>query len=206
MNAGEQKAYQDMWWSDPENQKLITDYRFEEGDVVVDVGGYLGDWTLAVSTAWQFRLTRAFVFEPIMHFHRRCAQNLAAWPNVKVLNIALGDRWRTIQFGIDMESSGQYCESAAKETVNIKPVEEVFRDLGITKVKLLSLNCEGAEYAILRNLIESQMIGSIENLQVQFHAAFPAAEQLREHLREEIALTHDERFRFDWVWEGWKLK
>jgi len=68
----------------------------------------------------------------------------------------------------------------------------------------MSINIEGGEYALLDHILESNLINKISYLQIQFHDISDTSEKHREEIRRKLELTHQEKFCFPFVWEGWQ--
>ena len=73
-------------------------------------------------------------------------------------------------------------------------------------IDLLKINIEGSEFLILSDILSKELISKINFLQVQFHTFFPNSKKLREQIREELRLTHEEEWNYPFVWESWKRK
>jgi hypothetical protein len=70
----------------------------------------------------------------------------------------------------------------------------------------MKINIEGAEFAVLSDLISSGLISKIENIQVQFHEFFQNSWKLRDQIRLELGKTHQESWNYPFVWESWARK
>jgi hypothetical protein len=70
------------------------------------------------------------------------------------------------------------------------PVTAIFES-GVDRVNLLKINVEGAEYDILDKLIETGYIKNVDNIQVQFHNFVPNAEDRRQKIQTELAISLD---------------
>ena len=70
----------------------------------------------------------------------------------------------------------------------------------------MKINVEGAEYPILKNLIETNSIIKIKNIQVQFHLFNDEENSDYELISKELSKTHKLTWRFPFVWENGELK
>jgi FkbM family methyltransferase len=107
---------------------------------------------------------------------------------------------------ISVQNNGQNAQNAQNAQIELEPLEKIMADWSISKIDLLQINIEGAEYDILENWMESGMIKKIQTIQIQFHN-FPQIENyverratIRNQLREN---GFRETYNFQWVWECW---
>jgi FkbM family methyltransferase len=129
-----------------------------------------------------------------------------------------GDKVQLHRIGLDGESkqSNLFLNGDAStifgedmshvETIDIVEFMRFVRNNDIKKIDLLKLNVEGAEYSILKNIIDNEYINSIDNIQIQFHSFVPDAENLRKGLHEELLKTHYLTYHYPWVWENWRKR
>ena len=75
-------------------------------------------------------------------------------------------------------------------------------------VDFLYVNCEGCEYDLLPDIINTRIIASVRRLHVQFHLQDSSAQSVHRRclIREALRKTHEPVFAFPFVWEGWVLK
>jgi hypothetical protein len=70
---------------------------------------------------------------------------------------------------------------------------------------LIKINVEGAEYPILKNLIDNGDITKIKNLQIQFHLFDGVENSEYDTIVNELSKTHKLSWRFPFVWENWEI-
>jgi len=70
----------------------------------------------------------------------------------------------------------------------------------------MKINIEGGEYELLDHLISSGVVKTIHNLQIQFHDFIPDAFAAMNNIRDRLNLTHYPTYKFDFIWDNWKLK
>jgi FkbM family methyltransferase len=171
--------------------------------LVVDVGGYRGDWTAKILHKYGPFVT---VFEPISENVEVLKLRFQNDYRVNVCPVALEDRHMLQEIWVDVDRSSFFVEegSAAqkRETVLVE-------DIGtypLGGADLISLNCEGSEYRILPRMIQANIVKLFKNIQVQFHYNIAGAMELRDRIRQELFKTHIEQYCFPFVWESWKRK
>lgn len=158
-----------------------------------DVGAYRGAWSLDM-------VTRGFqvqAFEPV----EPC--------------IACGDGIVWNRFGLmdkdcELEVSLAGDRSSTFTATDLPKVKAPFRDvstvLGDTVVDVMKLNVEGAEFPILRRLIDTGQISQVRSMLIQFHGFMPNAYDLYMAIAKDLKSTHTMRWRDPWAWERWDLR
>jgi len=82
--------------------------------------------------------------------------------------VAVSDKKEKITLGISESEASIFFNESTFESDSIE-AKEIFELIGQESIDLMKINVEGAEYPILKNLIESDKITKIKNIQVQFH-------------------------------------
>ena len=182
-------------------EDLRLDYPLTSESLVIDAGGYKGDWA---SDIYRLYGCTIHVFEPVEQFYQRIVERFARNPNVIVHPVGLSDKECNADFGIQNDSTGQFAGSADRERVGLLDVAAVVEKLG--KISLFKINTEGAEFAIIERLLETGLIGQVDNIQVQFHPCAPDAQRRFDELQAALAKTHFLTFDSQWVWQSWKKK
>jgi len=127
--------------------------------VIVDVGSNIGASIL--SFHHQFPSARIFGFEPHPETFRILQSNVGGLPLVLVFNYALGSKDAAVSVpfeGLDFSGFAVRIESEKSkpqigETLcEMKHAGTVLSELGVTKVDLLKIDCEGAESDIFAAL------------------------------------------------------
>jgi FkbM family methyltransferase len=173
----------------------VVDYQLAPDDVVLDVGGYLGDWTAALNHPGP-----TFIFEPVPEFASILRKRFDTHSNITVMNTALSDRSGPAH--VVVSDDGSYMADMG-ETANKLDVVGFFRIFVRDTVALVSINIEGHEYTLVPRIIESGLINKIDRIQIQFHENVPNAYSQRDAIREKLVLTHVETYCHPFVWESW---
>lgn len=149
---------------------------------VIDIGAGLGDFSIAVASAYPG--TRVLAFEPFPESAALCRRNvrLNHADTVSVLEHAVGERGGTVKLDISARESVQHSTaresvqhstaSGAKEgkalSVATQPLAEVFAEHAIEWCDLLKLDCEGAEFEILLSL-DPAIFARIGAISLEYH-------------------------------------
>ncbi len=191
------------WRLDNGDRTFRLDYPLQPDDLVVDVGGYHGDWAADMVDRYGCRV---LVFEPIQAnaaiIRRRFQDN----PRVRVFDFGLSDSDREQEIALLDDASSLNLDSANVELIKVRDAVKFFAAEDVDAIDLIKINIEGEEYPLLEALIGSGMVNNITHLQIQFHDFVPDARQLRHRIREALAKTHSLAYDYPFVWESWSKK
>lgn len=149
------------------------------GDVVIDVGanhGFAACW-------FALRGARVFAFEPAPEVYRLLERNIAdngLADRVRAFPEAIADREGRAELLISPALGGgtstlhpELVEKNAlpvrgRAEVRVRSLPAVIRELGLDRIRLLKLDCEGSELAILRSLDRS-ILDFVDSLAIEYH-------------------------------------
>lgn len=154
--------------------------------LVIDCGGYLGKYTEEILKRFDCRV---ILFEPIPEYAEIC-RNKFKDKNVEIIAKAVGKDGE-VEISKEGESSSQF---GNKEKIKVPSVSLI---PFIRNVDILKLNCEGAEFEIIRDLDEHNFIKDIKEILVQFHRNVEDPENCRKILNK----TH--KLIYDFKWDLW---
>ncbi len=150
----------------------LDDLPFQPGDVVLDIGAHVG--VVSCYLAKRHPEIRVIAFEPVPENYQRLLRNLKAngVTNVEAVNQAVtGDGRRLPLKGNLATNSGGSSAFVATgpdlctvESVTLAQIAETFH---LERVRLLKLDCEGAEHEIVRSLADLPL--EIDDLVGEFH-------------------------------------
>lgn len=193
-----------QWFRDKGDETLRLEYPLDSNSLVVDVGGYQGDFADAISKRFDCHIV---IFEPVPEFYVHCVNRFAGNSKIKVINCGLGafDGDLPLEVADDASSFNRSLPTARVVMGKMRKADSALGELGINRIDLMKINIEGGEYDLLEALIASDWIRRIQYLQVQFHNFVPEAEARREAIRAALSRTHKEMWNYDFVWESWSL-
>lgn len=198
------------WYKDEGDSSLRVQYALNENSVVLDVGGYEGDWAAEISARYACSI---FIFEPVSIYISRLKNRFAANRKIHVLPYGLAATDQKVRFHIMDQSSGAFKEkekysikTEGVEEVSLKGYENACRESGINNVDLIKINIEGGEYELLEHIIKSGLIAQITDLQIQFHDFVENADQRMNSIKKELEKTHRLTYEYVYVWENWTKK
>ncbi len=193
------------WFLEQADGSLRLDYSLDKNSVVFDVGGYEGSWA---SDIYQKFESNIFIFEPVPDFANDIKTRFCNNKKVQVLAYGLSDKNEKLSISLGGDNSSFYINSKSK-VVSAEICEfsdELLTSLGVKQIDLMKINIEGGEYDLLEHMIKNNTIKLVKNIQIQFHNFVPNAIERRNKLRLQLALTHQETWCYEFVWENWKLK
>ena len=173
-------------------------------DVVIDAGGFEGDWAAAMLVKFGCRVE---LFEPIPAFAHACRTRFASNRRVEVHEAALGGSERIAHFAIDSVASSEFKEQGGgtveARVLDVADVVDRVR-AAHRDVACLKLNIEGGEYEVLERLAGCGALASCRSILVQFHAQPEGWEDRLHRARSELGIAHRCAWRFPMVWELWE--
>lgn len=151
------------------------------GPIVVDVGGYIGDF--ALFAARRLNASRVITCEPSPKNLKLLEANVGA--NNLGATIRIIDRAVTngdpIQLDVDVPDDEQCCISAfnagsAKAQIAGISLTQIIEFERLDHIDLLKLDCEGGEYEIIRTAPE-EVLDKVRNIVIEVHD-IPDCEQM----------------------------
>lgn len=192
-----------LWWADGGDPALRFNYDLDKSSVVLDLGGYDGQWAGDLFSRYGCRI---IVFEPVRAFAERIRQRFRENDRIEVLQYGLGASTRTETLRVDANASSIYGKSGDVEEIRIVDVRDWLGERKLERIHLAKLNIEGGEYELLERLIETHLIGIIENIQVQFHDITPDSRMRMQRIQTRLRATHEPTYQYEFVWENWTRK
>lgn len=190
------------WFSDRGDETLRLAYPLDKSSVVFDVGGYIGDYTEAISQKFGCRV---YLFEPVPAFYNECVRRFRNNPSVVCLNYGLSSSsgWFEINLNNNESSFKKIEGGGITQQAQVRSITDVVAELGVEEINLIKINIEGGEFDLLPAILDSELINHIEYIQVQFHNFFMKAAENRLAIRKALEKTHREMWEYEFVWESW---
>lgn len=196
------------WYQDKQEEILRYNYTLSPDSIVMDVGGYEGDFAAEIFARYQSTI---YVFEPVERYITYLKDRFKNNSSIIIIPEGLGAKKETLQINV-MEEASSYERSESihkkgqQESISIMNVEDFFVQFQIKKVDLIKINIEGAEYDLLDKMIEMGFIAKCVNIQVQFHDFYDDFEKRYLKIIQELEKTHKLTYSYPFVWENWQLK
>lgn len=199
------KSAVDQWWEDDGDANLRHTYDLNEDSVIMDLGGFHGEWTHLMVNKYN---CKAHVFEPVEHLVNVIANRFAGDKRIKTYDVAVGDKTQEVKIYHNADESSVYTvyHGDAYEMMKMVEVSDVLKKTGIEFVDAVKINIEGGEFDLLDAIIEKGLQTKFGNFQIQFHKIEDDSVDRRDKIREELSKTHTCTWDYPWVWENWQLK
>lgn len=155
-------------------EKLRYDYRFDPTDIVLDVGGFTGEFAEELYTVSPCRI---MIFEPVQEHYDFLLEKFSRNSDVKIFHFGLDASTQQIDISLSSNSSS-YNRDIGKsnlERIELKDIVDFLTQESIFEIALMKINIEGAEYDLLDRLIKSGNLHKFKYLQIQFHDFAPDA-------------------------------
>ena len=182
---------------------MRLDYDLSADSVVLDLGGFEGQWASDIFSRY---MCRVLVCDPVPEFASRIRARFARNPKISTFVVGLGGRTRIERLFLASDGSSIVAGYGSFRDVQIHDVASWLDAQRVTEIDLVKVNIEGAEYELLDRALETGLVASWRNIQVQFHENIDRAQERRAAIQERLRATHDLKYNFDFVWEGWTKK
>ena len=201
----EYKKTVSKWFNDNGDYTKRLDYQLDENSIVIDAGGYRGDWTADIIYKYN---CFSYVFEPVHEFAERLKYRFKHNCKVKVLECGLGAKTMEVSMKVCRDSSSVY-NIGKNESTNIiqyKAIDEFMIENKLSNIQLMKINIEGGEYDLLEHLCSNGMIKMFDNLQIQFHN-IPSINATSRMIKIWDILNDTHKLTWSYrpfVWENWE--
>jgi FkbM family methyltransferase len=200
----QRRAYREVlaqWNADGGDERYRFDYDLHPDSVVLDVGGYEGQWARDLYARQPCQI---HIFEPVRTFAESISHDFSGNPDVTVHTFALGSGNRNEIFSLAGASSSSHKKKQSRVEVEFRDVMEWFDTAAIDDVALMKINIEGGEYELLERMLECDLVRRVRSLQIQFHYFVDSAESRMQAIQEGLAKTHKPTWQYRFIWENWE--
>jgi FkbM family methyltransferase len=206
--SDEQTRELERWYrEDPHGLKRSEFDFLTASSVVVDLGGYEGQWSSDIYARYQCTL---YIFEPVAEFAAKIQHRFRQNTSVNVFAVGLAPNDGTAMIVKDhfasriTDNPGTISKEA--EAIQLRSFNDFLATSGIGYIDLIKINIEGAEFSLLEHLIATGTINQIGCLLIQFHIFAENATARRQQIRLALGKTHTLQFDYTFIWECWKIK
>ena len=199
----EERLMARKWQQDGGDYAFRFKYNLNQNSIVFDLGGYEGQWASDIFSRY---CCNVYIFEPVQSFSDGIKKRFEKNKKIKVFKFGLGGNSRTAKISISADGSSLFRDSADVEEISIIDIKCWLEKQSISHIDLIKINIEGGEYELLDRLIDTDLIGLFDNVQVQFHNLDKDSKSHMISIGEALAKTHELTYQYPFVWENWKLK
>lgn len=178
-----------LWWRMLDGDVKLVQHVLRKNCVVVDCGGYVGEWSQEMCDRYDPALV--LVFEPQEKYYDMCVRRFRDNECVKVECVALGCEEGVVTIGEGMGARVGAGTQLVRRCLLSAYVA------GLVRVDCLKMNIEGAEVDVLRDLVVHDQLGKIQRVLVQLHDDDWGC------VRELLEETHDMEWGLKNVWGCW---
>ena len=152
-----------------------------ESDKIIDIGAHIGLFTLFVS---QFcKNGKIYCFEPVKENYELLLFNVTLnnLSNVYTFNVAVADKTSTVKIFLNKDESGHsmFAQNFNSIEVQSTTLKNIIDENNIVNCDFIKMDCEGAEYDIIRSLPE-EYFTKIKKMIIEYHMIDKKPELLNE--------------------------
>lgn len=188
---------------DKRQEKLLDYNGIESDSVVLDFGGFEGNWAYAMNERYGCSV---HVFEPHPKFFNSLQERFKDNSKVHVHEYALGQESGVLRLSDDGDASSALQETDNSIEGKIIEAKRFFQEFSDIHFSVAKVNIEGGEYDLLPALLNDGFLSHIKTLQIQFHLYTEGDLKEREGLVARIGTTHNSDWSYPFVWEQWTRK
>ena len=128
------------WKSDKGDQTLRLDYDLNADSVVLDLGGYRGEWADNIHARYGCKV---HVFEPVASFADGILSRFRSNDAIQVYKFGLGGRTRSESIGLSADGSSVFQVNGETEAIQIVDVADWMQQQTASHFGLMKINIEG---------------------------------------------------------------
>jgi FkbM family methyltransferase len=189
------------WYADGGDERFRFDYELNQNSIVLDLGGYKGQWASDIFGRYRCNI---IAFEPVKRFAKKVKKRFEMNDKIQVNDVGLGGYSRKEVIGICADVSSIFRNSDETEEIMIVDIAEWINRNNIKSIDLMKINIEGGEYELLERLLDTGLIGIIQNIQIQFHNISKESNIRMEIIQKRLRETHIPTYQYKFIWENWK--
>lgn len=188
-------------WLNENGEFLRYQFPLTPESVVVDAGGYKGDWSGEIYKRY---FPYIHIFEPILYFSRNIKARFADHGKIKVYDAGLSDETREEKIYLNADSSSLHSATEHFQVIQLISFDEFLLKSGVEKIDLMKINIEGEEYRLLIGMIEKNNIEKVRRFLIQFHDNIEGCQEKYDFIASELGKTHRLIWQYKNVWECWE--
>ncbi|OAI07543.1 FkbM family methyltransferase [Methylomonas methanica] len=187
---------------DGDNTLRITYDSLCKDSVIFDLGAFKGQWASDIYSKYMCEI---YCFEPSTKYNKFITDRFKNNKKIKIIKLALADNNGMAGLSSNEDASSLYSQETC-EQIKLVKASEYISENEFTRINLMKINIEGAEYDLLEHLIEEGIVNIIENLQIQFHNMFDDSRIRMKNIQSKLSKTHRLTYKYEFVWENWEIK
>jgi FkbM family methyltransferase len=189
------------WFANKGDATLRLNYPLRETAIVMDVGGFVGDWASAIHSKYQCKV---HVFEPHPKAFAKLTARFSSQTAIKVYQFGLAAQDCKLTLSDEGPASSIFGKDHGGFEVDLKSISTWLSDNEIGSVDLLKVNIEGGEYELFEDLIHRDLMRIFHYIQIQFHPVDSGSISRWKSIRSSFSKTHRLQWDYPMVWESWE--
>lgn len=189
------------WFRDQGDSTHRLDYDLDHSSVVVDLGGYRGQWASDIHAKYCCKI---YVYEAVPEFAMAIRARFAKNPLIQVCAVGVSGCKKDSLIHLAADSSSSFGSGGQSRPISLIDAAQLCNHCGHDRIDLIKINIEGEEYDVLDRLIDVGLTRSFRNIQVQFHDFVPDAAERMKNIQEKLRTTHRLTYQYEFVWENWE--
>lgn len=187
------------WINDNGEYTHRINYDLNEESVVVDWGGFKGEWAEQIYNKYKCNV---HVYEAFEKYALLLQDKFSSNPKVRIYNFGVGSTTRKVDM-IENDLATKVIDDSFGKVLLVA-TDEIMSNFKF--IDLLKINIEGLEYEVLDKMFETEDIKKVKNIQVQFHAFDRENVEKYNQIRNKLQETHSLSYEYEFIWENWVLK
>lgn len=193
------------WDKDNGNHFLVATYPLTEESWVIELGGFMGNWTKRIYDNYKSNI---IVIEPIEDFCNVIKRDLLSNEKIKIEQLGISTESKDVMISHNGDASSQYLEQTSNQiTIHCEPLEYFLGKYNVNKVDLMQVNVEGEEFPLFEHWLKSDILTKFKFIQIQFHRMGTDYEERKQKIQEGL---RSKGFLCNWeypyVFESWENK
>ena len=158
-----------------------------ESPTIIDIGANTGLFGIRMKQLYPN--SKIYCFEPFPPNNGQLQENIkqSGYEGISVFQNGVGGKTRTEKLFIHKTNVGGHSiiksetGSEEYEEIEIISLKDIFKNQGLTTCSLVKLDCEGAEYEIIKS-IDNELANSIDKIVFEPTRSLYDVQELRQHL------------------------
>ncbi len=191
---------------DTAKHQPLLNHELSSDSTVFDVGGFTGDWSGKIHQRYNSTI---HIFELLPNYISQLEQKFSGNPKIVIHPYGLLDIDTTESMEINGPGSSLYRGKKGERgqprltQVQLRDIKGVMDEIKLNNIDLLSINIEGAEFPLLKRMIEADLIKRFEHIMIQYHEFAPHAHWQRYRINKALMKTHTRVWNYPFIWEKW---
>lgn len=192
-----------QFWRDGGNS-LLYDLPVTTGSLVIDAGGYEGEWSAGMIVRYG---CRSKIYEPVPKFFSKCQILFKNNSLVQLHKAALGASNRKTTLCLLDNGTSEFRQNRGAQRIEADTIDvaNIFCSRS-EQIACFKINIEGGEYEVLERMIETNSVMLCDSLLIQFHREPDGYEARYKNIVAALYQTHDRCWHYEMIWEKWVLR